>query len=304
MNEEKDSLTKKLDSLNEEYYKKFWGLEQNRDAVPAPAFKYIQEVLYKQYVRDYELLMGEYGIETDKQIEELKIKRDKVLGKITLQYEKQAAALARAKDKLEKESALAAAIANAEHKMKLTQVVPDDLPKHWWQRWARPNYAKVLAQREVDIDVQEYFGEKENSIAELENRPAEIEELLREKIQCPRGRRARKRWEEDIAATAVILERKLRRREEAQEQLEEIIRAADEATNVEAFEEPQDNTEHQEPTDKEQPQKPKRIRTRRQTPNVEEEQNGQLAGQVGMDELEQVQFEQRGRECGDGQGEK
>ena len=65
MSEEKDSLTKKLDSLNEEYYKKFWGLEQNRDAVPAPAFKYIQEVLYKQYVRDYELLMGEYGIETN-----------------------------------------------------------------------------------------------------------------------------------------------------------------------------------------------------------------------------------------------
>jgi len=105
MREEKSqetSLTQKLDGLNDEYYKRFYKLDENRDAL-APVIKYMEEALSKQYMRDYELLMGEYGIETDKQIEELKIRRDKALGKITLQYEKQAAATARAKDKLDKE---------------------------------------------------------------------------------------------------------------------------------------------------------------------------------------------------------
>ncbi len=289
MREEKSqetSLTQKLDGLNDEYYKRFYKLDENRDAL-APVIKYMEEALSKQYMRDYELLMGEYGIETDKQIEELKIRRDKALGKITLQYEKQAAATARAKDKLDKESALAAAVANAEHKMKLDKIVPGDLPKRWWQRYARPNYAKVLAMREVDIEVKEYLGEKENSIAELENRPAAIEELLKEKLPCPRGRRARKRWEEEIATTAEILERKFRQREQLQEELDELIRAADEATSAETFEEPQAKPEQEEP------KTPKRVRKRKTDLKEQEEQ---LAGQVRMDELGQRDKPEAGAE--------
>lgn len=300
LNEEKtaeeESLTQKLDELHDAYYRRFWKLEQNSDALPAPAVKFMQDVLYKQYVRDYELLMGEYGIETDKKIEELKIERDKEIEAVKLEHEKLTAGIEEKRTAQNNEISLAAAVADKEHKMKLDEVVPDDLPKRWWQRKPRPNYAKRLAMQEVGIIVEDYFAKREQEIAMLEDRPAEIEALLKESLPCPRGRRARRRWEEEIAIVAATLERKLRCQEEAREQLGEAIRAADEATPAETFEEPQDNSEQQETPEQEEPAKPKRKRQRK-TPNKpreDEAQDGQLTGQVSMEELNESEEPKQG----------
>lgn len=81
-------MTQILDDLNDKYYKKFSKLSENFSFLPEEQYKYMCAALHQQYVREYEQLDGETGIEIDKQIEELKTEREKELAAIELERDK------------------------------------------------------------------------------------------------------------------------------------------------------------------------------------------------------------------------
>lgn len=258
MNEE---AVEKLDRLNQEYYKRFWELKDNKTALSAEQYHKMEEILHKHYMREYELLDGETGIETDKQIERLKMQRDSELEAISLQHERQLSDIEREKealrlerqkqlseirreeDALHMDLELAHDIAVQKNLLKREAVLPGELPKRWWQRHARPNRAKVLALQEVNIRVAEYFAEREDELEQLAGNAAETEELLSTLIPCPRGRRARRQWRQSIEAAAAELEHRLHHRVEAAAQLRAMIAAADAQNGGEVFDEHQDEEE-------------------------------------------------------------
>ncbi len=49
------------------------------------------------------------------------------------------------------------------------QIMPADKPKRWWQRYARPNYAKKLMQEDVMLDVSKYFAARREEIQKKAN---------------------------------------------------------------------------------------------------------------------------------------
>lgn len=276
-----EDITKKLDALNKEYYKRFWELSENSDAITNPeTVIFMREALHKQYVRDYELLVGEQGIETDRKIEKLKIERDEQIEVIKLEHEKVMAEIESKRTEQNNKIQLACAVADKEYELEYLSVIPDDLPKRWWQRWARPNDAKILSQQKVDIMVDKYFTERVDEINRLQGKPqAEVLEILFQSIPKPRGRRARRQWEECIIKIAD----KLKRREEAAARINKVIIEADDADNADrqttTFDEVQE-----EPAAEEIQAKPKRKRKYR-AQIAQEENQEQIAGQMDIDEL-------------------
>lgn len=279
-----EDITKKLDALNKEYYKRFWELSENSDAITNPeTVIFMREALHKQYVRDYELLVGEQGIETDSQIERLKIERDKQIEVIKLEHDEVMAEIDRKRTELNNKIQLACDIAEAEYKLEYESVIPNDLEKRWWQRYPRPNSAKVLSLQKVDILVKKYFTERADEINKLQGKPqAEVLEILRQNIPKPRGRRARREWE----ALILRIAEKLKYREEAAAQIEKIIAEADNADSADRQTTTFDEVQEQPAAEQEEtPIKPKRKRKYRRQEPQEEENRGQIAGQIDIDEL-------------------
>lgn len=195
------------DKLNEEYIKKFGTLKENESIMTPEAYRAMADNLLKEYNRKYALL-DSAGIETDKQVEELSTRYDKELKELKLEHERITAELKLMSDKLHYETELQSKIAAAKAEMLMDELVPADLPKRWWQRRARPNYAKQLMLRELSVEIDDYFTARVQEIETLEGncRETDIADLLMSSLPLPRGRRARKRYVESICKIAGHIE--------------------------------------------------------------------------------------------------
>lgn len=216
-----------------------------------------REIELKKIEHAREKQLEELELEHTKAIKELNLERDKVLSDIEEQRFKQA-----------QELDLQKTVAKAENDIKRETVVPQDLPRRRWQRYARPNYAKELVKRIAEIEIDNYYDKRESELAQLESTPESYIGDLLSALPEPRGKRAREKWQTEIdklerklllllpttAATAAKSEEteepqepapcsrrdERRRRKAAKAQLKQLERAADDKTTGEAIEEPQE----------------------------------------------------------------
>lgn len=214
-------MRKKIEQLNEEYFRLFWRLENNKKGLSKIQYEKAQEVLFKQYEREYNLLNDTEGLQLDMQLAELALLRDKQETEILIQQK----------------------TADQEQKEKKDRLIPNDLPRRWWQLRARPNYAKQLAAEEVQLEVDKYFGKRESELEQVQGRYIELAEriygIMEGVIPKPRGKRAVAAMEEGLRGAAKLLGDILLPRVLVNEEFEAAISAADNAEPAEAFTEPQ-----------------------------------------------------------------
>lgn len=201
-------LIDRIKELNDSLYRALGELAENRSHVNEEAhLTEIENNIFELYKMDYALIRGSLaGI--DNQVLELGLKKYKT----DCEYEIQKAIVTELS--AEKKSIL----------------VPADLPKRWWQRRARPNTAKILAERELDIDVSEYYDgrEKEIELRELryaeergEERIEQIYNLLWSGVTIPRSKRKRRKLDKQIQTLAYRLKtmyETMQTQEESQDQ--------------------------------------------------------------------------------------
>ena len=211
-------MREKIEKLNEEYFRLFWRCENNKKGLSKEHYEKVQEVLSKQYIREYELLDNTEGLKLDKQIAELSLQREKQTTEIYIQQQ----------------------TAAAEQQIKKDVLIPADLPLRWWQRRARPNYAKQLAAEEAQIDIDKYFEMREDKLAKLQQAETatRIYETLSAGLTMPRSKRKRRVLEEQLHELAQVLCHTLTVTQ-TQAQLAAALQAADEADPAETFAEPQ-----------------------------------------------------------------
>lgn len=321
---EEQQFIDKLDALNEAYYKRFCDLKENLSLLPVEAYKAISAALTKQYERDYKLLDGEEGLNTDKQIEalekdraeqleNLKLIREKCIEEINATREKELKEIENAREKQleeievehtkavkeikltkakllgdieaqrfkqDEELKLLKAVVTAENAVKRATVIPADLPQRWWQRYARPNYAKQLVQRVAEMDIDVYYDGREAEIIRREAAEAGagsyIAALL-EELPCPRSRRARKKWYKEL--------------EDLKRRLLYILPEASEQEQDNESDEEQETEEEQttEPTRKERRRRRKAIKAQLSQRAEEEQdapQNGEQTDQTKPENAE------------------
>ncbi len=283
-------LIDKIEELDRALYKAFGDLHENKSHLCGNEQE-VAERLIAVYKRDYELLNAEEFIDVDKKIEELKIKRskeleavklererlsaeiererailfeqlamqrDKELEAVKLEHEKLMAEIAGERTKIEQELETLNTVIKEEWKVKREEMTPKDLPKKWWQRHARPNYAKELAEKAADIELDEYFDEREQAIKDKDEGRKDFKALLEEILPQPKLPHRRKKWRKQLEALALIFGRKELTRKEAEEHIQSIIREADEEDNpAKAFEEPKNGTETPETDEAEEESKQK-----------------------------------------------
>ena len=200
----------KTAKLHEEYIKKFSELKEHAAVMTSEAYAAMAGNLLKEYTREYATMDGEEGIETDKDIEKLSTTADKELTALKLEHERLTAELKIASDRLKHETELRCKVEEAKAELLSEELVPAYLPKRWWQIRRRPNHAMLLMQRELAVEIDDYFAARLNDVEEKEGRSADIEEMLQAALPQPRGRRARRRHDERIHEVAVRLEAMLR----------------------------------------------------------------------------------------------
>lgn len=214
-------MREKIAQLNEDYFRLFWRLENNKKGLSKLQYEKAQEVLYKQYEREYNLLNDTEGLQLDKQISELALLREKQETEIDIELK----------------------TAAQEQKDKKYILIPNDLPRRWWQLRARPNYAKQLAAEEVQLEVNEYFEKRESELEQVQSRNTELEEriygIIERVMPLPRGKRAAAAMKESLRGAARLLGELLMPRVLINEEFEAAISAADNAEPAEAFTEPQ-----------------------------------------------------------------
>ena len=203
-------MPNKNSNLYEEYIKKFDQLKEGESVLTPEAYLAMAANLLKEYNRDYAKNDGDDGIESDKQVETLGTRSDKELKELKLERKRINAELKLQSDKLDYETELQSKIAAAKAELLMSELVPADLPKRWWQRRPRPNYAKQLMLRELAVQIDDYFTDREQEIEKLEGRNADIAGLLMSNLVAPRGKRARKKYEENIRKLAGYIEAMLR----------------------------------------------------------------------------------------------
>lgn len=143
--------------------------------------------------------------EREKQLEELELEHTKALKELRLERERVLAEIEAQKFKQSQELELQKEVAKAENDVKRETVVPRDLPKRWWQLYARPNYGKQLVQEVAEIEIENYYDKRESELAKLENAAGSYIGELLNALPAPRRRRARQKWQSEITK----LERKL-----------------------------------------------------------------------------------------------
>lgn len=201
-------LIDRIKELNDSLYRALGEFAENASHIKEEAnLKVVENNIFELYKMDYALIRGSLaGI--DNQVLELGLKKYKT----DCEYEIQKAIVTELS--AEKKSIL----------------VPADLPKRWWQRRARPNTAKILAERELDIDVSEYYDgrEKEIELRELryaeergEERIEQIYNLLWSGVTIPRSKRKRRKLDKQIQTLAYRLKtmyETMQTQEESQDQ--------------------------------------------------------------------------------------
>ena len=199
-------------NLYDDYIKKFDTLKQGESVLTPEAYSAMAENLLKEYNREYSLNDGDEGLISDKKVETLGTQCDKELRELKLKHKRINAELKLQSDKLDYETELQSKIAAAKAELLMNELVPADLPKRWWQRRARPNYAKKLMLRELSVEINDYFTDREQEIEKLEGKYLEtdIAELLMSNLPQPKSKRARKKYKESIGKLAGYIEAMLR----------------------------------------------------------------------------------------------
>lgn len=196
-------------NLYEDFIKKFDMLKQGEAVLTPEAYIAMTDNLLKEYNREYAINDGGSGLETDKKVETLGTQYDKELKELKLEHRRINAALKLKSDKLDYETELQSRIAAAKAEMLMNELVPADLPKRWWQRTPRPNYAKQLMLRELSVEIDEYFAAREQEIEKLEGKYADIVGLLTRILPAPKGKRAKKKHEERIQQLTLYIQDRL-----------------------------------------------------------------------------------------------
>lgn len=211
-------MPNKNSNLYEEYIKKFDMLKEGEAVLTPEAYTAMAENLLKEYNREYAKNDGAEGIDSDKQVELLGTRCDKELKELKLERRRINAELKLQSDKLDYETELQSKIAAAKAELLMNELVPADLPKRWWQRRARPNYAKKLMLRELSVEIDDYFTDREREIEKLEDKylDEDIFGLLNAWLPAPKGKRARKKHEERIQQLALYIQDRLNKAAAAQ----------------------------------------------------------------------------------------
>ena len=148
-------MPNKNSNLYEEYIKKFDQLKEGESVLTPEAYIAMAANLLKEYNRDYAKNDGDDGIESDKQVETLGTRSDKELKELKLERKRINAELKLQSDKLDYDTELQSKIAAAKAELLMSELVPADLPKRWWQRRPPPNYAKQLMLRELAVETND-----------------------------------------------------------------------------------------------------------------------------------------------------
>lgn len=204
-------MPNKNSNLYEEYIKKFDMLKEGESVLTPEAYLAMAANLLKEYNRDYAKNDGDDGIESDKQVELLGTRCDKELKELKLERRRINAELKLQSDKLDYETELQSRIAAAKAELLMSELVPADLPKRWWQRRPRPNYAKQLMLRELAVQINDYFTDREREVMQLEDKHLDddILGLLNAWLPSPKGKRAKKKHEERIQQLALYIQDRL-----------------------------------------------------------------------------------------------
>lgn len=149
-------------------------------------------------------------LERDKLIEELNTERTRELEELKLERARLDAEIAEKRYKIKCEKELLEKFYDAEYEEKAARVVPADLPKRWWQRWARPNEAKKLVLKAASLDIYNYYDERKTELARMQTERTGTENYiagLLYSLPAPRSRRAREKWYDELDAIAHELQR-------------------------------------------------------------------------------------------------
>ncbi len=203
-------MKEQTDQLHEAYIKKFSELKEHAAVMTSEAYAAMAGNLLKEYTREYATMDGEEGIETDKSIEALSTTADKELTELKLEHERLTAELKLVSARLKHEMELRSKVEDIKAELLCEELMPAYLPRRWWQLRRRPNNAMLLMQRELAVEIDDYFAARLNDVEEKEGRFAGIEEMLQAALPKPKGRRAQRKHNERIHEIAVRLEAMLR----------------------------------------------------------------------------------------------
>lgn len=260
---------KLLYELNTEYYQKFSELKDNFSLLPETQYNYMCEILERQYRRDYATLDGENGIKRDIYTAELEAGRKLRTKEIEERNALEQEAIEHKYNRQKQENKIYYDTAIKELEIKRSEIVPNDIPKRWWQFWLwfkkpRPNYAKVLATQKAGIEAESYFRERESDIELLQANSDGVPDIMVQKclevldsvLPAPRRKRARNKRNAMIEALAAEISSTLLNMQQAQTRAQA---GEQELTPM------TDKTPPDEPQEEQQPTRRRRRRTENQT---------------------------------------
>lgn len=301
-------------SLAKKFITAYWDIKENEQALPVDQRESFRSDLLEQYNRESAILSGQNGLEQERQkaafelelaeIEERKrLRAAEIAEEYRLKHVELTKKTELLKAAIEEEQATKEAILRTEAqiqrdtaieslKVKAAEMIPGDEPKRWWQRWARPNYAKTLAYQKAQIELAGYFAERESEIELLSARNSgaddalavalktQIYDALADVQKRPRGKKKREKLQEraDKLYKALKCLIDVQAQEERQKaeaaKLDETLKTADDCTLADILAEMEEERLAGEFSEPAEP-----------TEAAEMSVNGQLPGQISLEEL-------------------
>lgn len=304
--------------LTKKFIDAYWDIKENEQALPVDQRENMRVALLEQFNREYAILSGQDGLEQERkkaafelelaEIEELKrLRAAEIAEEYRIKHVELTAQTELKKIAIEAEQNTKSAILKKEAEIqrdtaieclnvKAEEMIPGDLPKRWWQRWARPNQAKELAYKKTDLELAGYFAEREGEIELLSAKNSGADDVLavalKEQIyealagvrKMPRSKKKREKYEKKIQKQTDELYMAFKRLTEAQAQedwqkteadkLEDVIKQADDCTLADILEEMEEERRAGELSEPEEPTEPAAT-----------SDNGQLPGQIALEDL-------------------
>lgn len=192
MSQLQKTMLSELQAQNKQYTDAYWDIFNNKEAVPADQQERMRTELLKYYARAVALLDGQTGLDKEREIAELEIKRLQIKEEARLreaeikeEYRLKHVKLKEEADtKAERLTQEFAILREAEQEtlnIKKSEIVPinKELPKRWWQRRVRyeTNYAYELASQKAKLEAQKYLAAREDEVLKLGAEQSEIDEL-------------------------------------------------------------------------------------------------------------------------------
>lgn len=250
----------KIRELNSTTINADWDIFDDKEAIPADQQDHMRAALLKNYDRAVALLDGQEGLDKERDIAELELKRAELQEQTRLRKAELAEAyrlkhveLKQRTDtqvaRIELEFDINRRVEAAMLEIKAEQIIPvkEELPRRWWQRlFRRPvkyytNYAYDLAEQRAVLESNDYLTAREDENIKLEAAQSGTNELELAVIKImqeythgkTRGRKA-KAINKALSDLISPLCAMFARRERA---LEELNRRLDEDKNI-TFEDP------------------------------------------------------------------